>query len=234
LPSSQHYHISKIMDLVIGLKPNSVLDIGAGFGKYGILCREYLELWDGRQVYGEFTRRIDAIEAFEEYITPIHKFVYNHVYVDDVLEIIDRLDFSYDLVLLVDVLEHFDKDKGTLLVRKILAKNRGVIISTPKKVSNQIDAFGNEYEIHRSQWTQKELSLFDTSLFLKDDVSLICYIGKEEDVEKLKGNLARMKDTIKKKGDRSLAIRTKKLLRSVPLASRTYHLVKKGSVITNA
>ena len=227
MPSSQHYHISKIMDLVIGLKPNSVLDIGAGFGKYGILCREYLELWDGRQVYDKFTRRIDAIEAFEEYITPVHKFVYNHVYVNDVLTIIDQLDFSYDLVLLIDVLEHFDKDKGALLIKKILARNGGVIISTPKRVSNQIDAFGNEYEIHRSQWTQKELSLFDASLFLKDDVSFICYVGK--DVEKLKENLERMGDAIKKKRDKSLAIRTRKFLRSVPLASRTYHLVKNSS-----
>ena len=49
-------------------------------------------------MYDKFTRRIDAIEAFEEYITPVHKFVYNHFYVNDVLRIIDQLDFSYDLV----------------------------------------------------------------------------------------------------------------------------------------
>ena len=48
MPSSQHYHISKIMDLIISVKPFSVLDVGSGFGKYGVLCRKYLELWDGR------------------------------------------------------------------------------------------------------------------------------------------------------------------------------------------
>ena len=46
------------MDIIIALKPFSVLDIGSGFGKYGVLCREYLELWDGRQEY-KFLRRID-------------------------------------------------------------------------------------------------------------------------------------------------------------------------------
>jgi hypothetical protein len=45
------------MDNIIALKPKSILDIGTEFGKYGVLCREYLELWDGRQKY-EFTRRI--------------------------------------------------------------------------------------------------------------------------------------------------------------------------------
>ena len=51
MPSSQYYHISKIMEMIISLNPKSVLDIGSGFGKFGVLCREYLELWDGRQKY---------------------------------------------------------------------------------------------------------------------------------------------------------------------------------------
>jgi hypothetical protein len=58
------------MDLIVNINPNSVLDIGTGFGKYGLLCREYLELWDGRQNYDKFLRRIDGVEAFESYITP--------------------------------------------------------------------------------------------------------------------------------------------------------------------
>lgn len=44
LPSSQYYHISKILELIIAIDPSSVLDVGTGFGKYGVLCREYLEL----------------------------------------------------------------------------------------------------------------------------------------------------------------------------------------------
>ena len=71
MPSSQYRQISKIMDLVITLKPNSILDIGAGFGKYGLLCREYLELWDGRQIYSQFLRRIDAVEVFKNYVNPL-------------------------------------------------------------------------------------------------------------------------------------------------------------------
>jgi SAM-dependent methyltransferase len=211
------------MDLIINLKPNSILDIGAGFGKYGVLCREYLELWDGREMYDEFTRRIDAVEAFEEYITPVHKFVYNKVYVEDVFNIIDNLELNYDLVLLIDVLEHFDKEKGALLVRKILTGNGGIIISTPKKFINQINAFANEYEMHRSQWEQAELSLFGSSLFLKDDVSHICYVGKKEVVDKLKADIK-----IRKIGW-SLGTRTRKFLGAIPLARQAYYLINKVS-----
>jgi len=209
------------MDLIINLNPNSILDIGAGFGKYGLLCREYLELWDERERYHEFTRRIDAVEAFEEYITPVHKFVYNKLYVEDVFNIIDNLELNYDLVLLIDVLEHFEKEKGTLLVRKILTENGGIIISTPKKFINQIDIFDNEYEIHRSEWTQAELSLFGSSLFLENEVSYICYVGKKEVVDKLKADIK-----IKKIGW-SLGTKTRKFLGAVPLARRAFYLINR-------
>jgi 2-polyprenyl-3-methyl-5-hydroxy-6-metoxy-1,4-benzoquinol methylase len=132
MPSSQHYHISKIVSLIITLNPGSVLDIGTGFGKYGMLCREYLELWDGRKKYSEFMRRIDGIEAFEDYITPVHRFVYNNMYIEDALKIVDKLDFKYDLILLIDVLEHFEKSTGRSFLEKMLQLHGGVLVSTPK------------------------------------------------------------------------------------------------------
>jgi hypothetical protein len=90
------------------------------------------------------------------------------------------------LVLLIDVLEHFNKAEGELLLNKILSKNNGILISTPKKVSNQKDAFDNAYETHRSQWRKEELLKLENSFFIQDGTSVIGYIGKKEDVKKLK------------------------------------------------
>jgi hypothetical protein len=78
------------MDVIYNLNPGSVLDIGSGFGKYGLLCREYLELWDGRQKYQEFLRRIDGVEVFGKYITPVHRFVYNNIYSEDITTLVER------------------------------------------------------------------------------------------------------------------------------------------------
>lgn len=186
LPSSPHYTISKIMDVVLKLDPYSILDIGTGFGKYGVLCREYLELWDGRQNYHEFLRKIDGVEAHGKYVTPLHRFVYNNIYSEDVLTLINRIDYKYDLSLLIDVFEHFDKPAGRLLLEKLLSKSIGVLISIPKNPSPQKNAFNNEYETHRAKWTRKELSSFSNSCFLRDKTHLVVYIGANESVRKLK------------------------------------------------
>ena len=121
------------MALIVYLKPTSVLDIGVGFGKYGVLCREYLELWDGRGNYSEFLRRIHGVEAFKKNITPLHKFVYNRLYDDDIMNIIDKIDFRYDLELLIDVLEHFNIEQGNLLLSKILQIIKELLYLLPKR-----------------------------------------------------------------------------------------------------
>lgn len=194
MPSSQYYHISKIMEVIIASKPESILDVGTGFGKYGVLCREYLDLWDGRQKY-EFSRRIDGVEAFQNYITPLHKFVYNNIYNEDILHLNDKLELKYDIVLLIDVLEHFEKQQGRYLLDKLLDKNIGIIISTPKKPSPQKDAFGNIYETHRSSWSVKDLKSLGYSFFINDGISVICYITRYEDAFiKTKQNIIRMKE----------------------------------------
>jgi methyltransferase family protein len=186
LPSSPYTHISKVMDIIYKLSPNSILDVGAGFGKYGLLCREYLELWDGRNKYHEFIRRIDGVEVYQKYITPVHEFVYNNIYSEDITVLIDKIDYRYDLVLLIDVLEHFDKPTGQSLLEKLLRQNNGVLISTPKNPSAQTEVFENVYETHRAKWTRDELSSFQNSFFTRDSTHRIAYIGIKESVEKLK------------------------------------------------
>lgn len=218
MPSSQYYHISKLMEMIISLDPKSVLDIGSGFGKFGVLCREYLELWDGRQKY-EFERRIDCVEVFQKYITPLHKYVYDNIYNENILDIAPRLNVSYDLILLIDVLEHFEKNDGILLLKTLLQNHGCILVSTPKIPTPQQDAFGNVYETHRSAWSMQELQSQGFSAFISDDVSLICLLSsnkKEVDLfnERIK--------VLKKHGKPPIEIRLKKIARHIPGASRAY------------
>ena len=125
-------------------------------------------------------------------------------------ELVDKLDYNYDLVLLIDVLEHFNKTDGEHLLEKLLSKNLGILISTPKDPSNQKNAFGNTYETHKSRWTKKEISKLinnkkydsgDMNItaksdngyggnrschFIRDSVSIIGYVGSIELVHELK------------------------------------------------
>src|SRR4051812_22928392 len=58
MPTSFVDHITPIMRYVMQRNPDTILDIGAGYGKYGLLCREYIDKWP-------WTKVIDAVEAFD-------------------------------------------------------------------------------------------------------------------------------------------------------------------------
>jgi len=117
MPSSHWYQLNEIMELIIFTQPKSILDVGIGFGKYGFLLREYLELYDGREEYNDWKRTIDGIEIFKNYITSLNKMIYDKIYIGDALDILPTLDKKYDLILLVDILEHFDYDDGIRLLK---------------------------------------------------------------------------------------------------------------------
>jgi hypothetical protein len=68
MPSSSWKHISKTIEQIWDISPTSVLDIGIGFGKWGFLLREYLEVCQGRYQKSEWCIKIDGIEIFEPYI----------------------------------------------------------------------------------------------------------------------------------------------------------------------
>jgi hypothetical protein len=166
------------MELVMWSDPKSVLDVGIGFGKYGVLCREYLDVW-GAEKFGERRHRIDGIEAFRDYLTPLQASVYDEIFVGDALEIIPKLERKYDLLLLIDVLEHFEFQTGKKLLElcKIQAKN--IVVSTPLDMGVQGAVFGNQFETHRAQWTRKDLKNLGDAVFVPNRYSLICFIGRD-------------------------------------------------------
>jgi len=179
MPTSHPYQLNEIVELVCLFDPKSLLDVGTGFGKFGFLAREYLELWDGRGQYGERTRRIDGVEAFAGYVLPHHRLVYDNLYVGDALEVLPKLETSYDLVLAADILEHFDYERGRQFLRACLNCGRSVIIATPLYVGPQGASFGNEYETHRFQWERRHLREFPNCVFIPHDSTLIACMGED-------------------------------------------------------
>ncbi len=179
MPSSFHYQISDIIELILFIKPKSVLDIGVGFGKYGVLSREYLEVFDGESKYNDFKLVIDGIEIFEKYLTKLHEYIYNTIYIGNALDVLPKIDKKYDLILMIDVIEHFSYEDGLRLIQAALEKSRYIIISTPREWMDQGAVFGNEHETHLSIWKAEDFKKLGEAHVMHDKYSLICVYGKD-------------------------------------------------------
>ena len=150
MPYSTHHGLTLGVEHAVRLKPRRVLEIGFGLGKWGFLLREALDFIDGRVAREDWVVTIDGIDARDNG-SPLPGWVYDDVQIGDALELIDELE-PYDLVVMGDVIEHFDKAEGLSLLRTLLAKNRNVLLTTPYWFFEQ-EIEGNPYERHRSHWT---------------------------------------------------------------------------------
>jgi len=150
MPTSRPYHLTWLCNKVIELRPQSVLDIGIGFGSKGMLFREYTDVWNGSMFAWKV--QIDGVEIFEKYITDLQRSIYDNIHVGNIVEIVDSLP-DYDLIYMGDVLEHLTREQGFELITKLKRKCRDLIIVTPAKVGHQGAVYENENETHVSQWS---------------------------------------------------------------------------------
>ena len=180
MPTSQPNQLNQIVTAIAATNPQSILDIGTGFGKYGLLAREYLEFWTDNPEYANWKHTIDGIEVFEKYITPLHRYIYSNLYIGEARSVLSQLAKSYDLILLIDVIEHFSHDEGLAFLKLCCKKAKNVIVSTPTHMAEQGGVFGNEYETHKSHWTASEFLTFKNSVQIDPaNSSIIIYIGED-------------------------------------------------------
>jgi len=183
LPFSQSTQISTIVGFVQQLQPGSVLDVGTGMGQYGFLLRTNLENVNLFEIDGSSARqrhrsqwavRIDGIEGYATYLTPVHEYAYNQVFIGNALDILPAVpDCSYDLVLAIDILEHLSAADGRAFVAHcIRIASRAVLVSTPKVFVPQ-DVAANPLENHRSLWTERELQDLGFASTLPNDESWV-------------------------------------------------------------
>jgi len=153
MPSSRPNTIPTVLHLVRQLKPQSILDVGVGFGKWGHLFREYTDILEAEHDPSRYEKKnwqvqLDGIEAHAPYITPMHSFLYDTIHIGDALSLIQVLG-KYDLIFLGDMIEHLEKAQGSELIRHALERaNKAVIVTTPKYDTLQEDLCGNQFERH--------------------------------------------------------------------------------------
>ena len=172
MASSFLSQIPSIVYLVSQLNPTTILDIGKGFGKYGFLVHEYVGIDNTKKInpllmLKEQSRlNIDAVEVDEDLILPHLNHIYREIIIGDILLLYDKLP-GYDLLLMIDIIEHLDKFSALQMLKTLLSKNDCIIIATPKVFFDQ-HLYESKYEEHISHWSLKDfkdLAFVDFQVF---------------------------------------------------------------------
>jgi hypothetical protein len=160
--TSNWQNISYCVGMLRRLKPASVLDVGTGFGRWGVLCREFLDVWEGREARSLWKARIDGIEAFPACLTPLHGYIYDRLHIGDAVDVLPGLG-SYDVVYLGDVVEHQTKARAWVLLDEAVRHARLAAIVTIPIGDNwpqETGWDGNTYHAHRSVWTLEDFDRY--------------------------------------------------------------------------
>lgn len=172
MPSSYPQNIPLITFLMAREKPQSMLDVGPGYGKFGFMFRERVDDF-------KWERVCDGVDPFPNYIKRAGtRGLYNGFWVglfgpkepirfmpvdrEDDLGEEDRFGrWPYDLILMVDVLEHYTEEAGHEALDFALELAPSVLVSTPLGY-DQGAAYGNVYETHRSEWPMHKIAQHGT------------------------------------------------------------------------
>lgn len=161
MPLSDANNLTPILKEVMRLNPTSILDLGCGVGVYGVLCRQYLDIQAGRLHPEEWLKIICGVEGFKDYANPCW----------DMYTTVETADFStkdelerykgFDLVLMIDSLEHLDGATGSMVLDWLLSNNKQVIVSCPTGSGylQQGAVNGNEFERHRHEWVPADMEI---------------------------------------------------------------------------
>ncbi len=180
MPTSQPRSLALIHTIIQMLKPKRIIDLGIGHGKTGVILRETMDIMWGRYLKKDWLTDIYGVEGCSFYANALWEYVYTDTVISDALVGLNTLP-DVDLILSLDIWEHFDKEYATDVLDKCLKKSSYLMISTPKKPLPQGDVFGNPYERHKTVWSPidfRKVPYFAFTSTMDDWVILLS--GKKE------------------------------------------------------
>jgi predicted TPR repeat methyltransferase len=158
MPTSSYRKVGRVMDILQHVKAvDSVLDVGVGFGKFGFLLREFLDVRKRRYSKSEWRARIDGVEVYSDYLTVVHTLIYDNLYVGDIRELVGTLP-KYDLIVLADVIEHMPYEDGVKVLTALFSEhcNKGMVVSFPNVIGSDWKNWANPHERHHHVWTPEQ------------------------------------------------------------------------------
>ena len=118
MPTSWIENIPIIVKGVLAIKPERILDLGMGSGKYGFLIREQTDFFNNRVSPDSWKVTIDGVEAYKGYINTHQRAVYNKIFCSEAITFLKGYNAEeYDCALAIDIIEHFSPLEGIEFVK---------------------------------------------------------------------------------------------------------------------
>lgn len=172
-------HIFGFVTIAIrNYKCRTILDLGCGFGTYAFLIRRYLE--PHKFIRDKWIFNITGIDIHSHIQNGLNEIIYDDLRVESIINVKYN---KYDLVLMLDVIEHLTKEEGLKIIKSILKTCKCLVVRTPYGWRPQRDLDNNIYNVHKSSWFPSEfmnikkgnlyeINTTDFLVLLKGDLSV--------------------------------------------------------------
>lgn len=156
--TGNYQHLGDAIAWLRTIDPRSVLDVGCGFGRWGVLCREFLDIWRGHQTRETWALRLVGVDAYPGNLKQHHHYIYDELHAEPIEHYFARKPDSFDLTVLGNVLEHFPKEQGLDVLAEAMKRSQYVLVVLPLgDMPRQEHDYGNPYEQRVSTWQAEEI-----------------------------------------------------------------------------
>ena len=170
MPLSIWLGLEDCLRLLTARRLRAVLDAGIGFGTFGQVLRQYLDVWEGRVAREDWQVRIDGIELIAERVLPHQYYIYDRVEVGDIRELVPQLarGYRYDAILFGDVLEHLPKHDATTLLKTAVALARQLVLVRIPLGEGWRERGRTRADDHLSRWHVEDFANFVAEINIYD------------------------------------------------------------------
>lgn len=168
MPFSDPLNIRFAANFIMDVAPKSVLDIGAGSGKYGKMTRALTN-----------DCRVHGVEVWQPYYERFGlAYVYEYMWFADIRHC--EIAEDYDIIFLGDILEHMTEAEALAVWEKCRARSRFVFLSIPTIHYPQGAWEGNPYEEHVDEdWShERVMSAFEGIVSFENFPDTSSYVAK--------------------------------------------------------
>ena len=167
MPYSDSIYDRLVCGVVKELRPQRVLDVGVGAGKYSGLVRGMCDAHlTGIEVHWPYLEQFNLADLYDE------------MWAFDVMDLVEyRRAISFDLVILGDVLEHLRRSDGMDLLDYFFYRSKHVIVVYPDLYVQEGDPWGNSFEAHISLWTPADFERFHPVIRSNGVMSFVMFDG---------------------------------------------------------